>query len=164
MRSFLVILCSLVCLYSCSVQYSFTGTSTGDAKTISIDYLPSYAELVPPNYSIQLTEALKDIYLQQTKLDLVRSGGDMQISGEVTGYSIRPNAIQAESASQSRLTVTVKIRFVNTKNEVQSFDKSFSRFQDFDASQDISQVEDELLLQITDQLTQDILQESIGNW
>lgn len=161
--SFLVM---IICLVGCSVNYSFTGIST-DAKTVSIQYFPigGNAALAPPTYSQEFTEALKDIFIQQTSIELINRGGELQFEGEVVGYTNTPTAIQStDQAAQNRLTITVNVRFVNMLDESQNFEQRFSRFIDYDASLDLTQVEPRLTQEVNDQLTQDILSRAIGNW
>lgn len=165
MRKIFAILFAITAIYSCSASYSFTGTSTGDAKTISIETLTNRAPLTPPQYSQSLTEGIKEQFLRQTNLDLVKSDGDLQISGDIIRYTSNPIATTgSETTAQNRLTVSVNIKFVNKLDPTQNFDRNFSRFEDYTSSQSLSQVQDDLFLSIIDQLSQDIIQASIGNW
>lgn len=151
---------------SCKVKYSFTGASIApDVKTVSIKYIPSYAPLAKPTFSQMFTEALRDIFLKQTQLNLVDNYGDLQFEGEITQYSVAPVAIQGDqTAALTRLTVAVNIRFINTKNTAQNFETKFTRFADFDQSKGLSAVEDQLLQEINSQLVQDIFNRSVSNW
>lgn len=152
-------------LYSCKVNYSFTGTSTGDAKTISIETFRSTAPLLPPEFTQTFTEDLKELFLRQTNLDLVVRDGDLQISGVITRYTTRPSATTGnENTSQNRLTVSVSIKYINTLDPTQNYNKNFSRFEDYLAEQNLSEVQDQLFESITQQLAQDIIQASIGTW
>lgn len=146
--------------------YTFTGASISpDVKTVSIDYFQNFANLVNPNLSSTFTEALKDRFTTQTRLTLVRDYGDLQFSGQITGYTTAPIAIQGnEVAGKNRLTITVKVKFVNTKDEKQSFEKSFSQFDDFDGDKDLSSVENEKVKIIVDKLIEEIFNSSIANW
>ncbi len=146
--------------------YSFTGASISpEVKTVSIDFFPAYAPLAPPISGQLFTEALKDIFLSQTNLVLVQSDGDLQFEGAITGYSTMPVAIQGdETAALTRVTVSVNVKFVNQVEEGQDFETVFSRFEDFETSQDLSSVEEELLNSINDQLVQDIFNKSVTNW
>lgn len=153
-------------LPSCKVKYSFTGASIApEVKTISVKYIPSYAPLAKPTFSQMFTEALREIFMKQTQLNLVDNYGDLRFEGEITEYTVRPVAIQGDqTAALTRLTVTVNIRFVNTKNTAQNFESKFSRFADFEQAQGLSSVEDQLLKEINDQLVQDIFNRSVSNW
>jgi hypothetical protein len=146
--------------------YSFTGASISpDVKTISIKYFPNNALLVQPTLSNIFTETLRDKFTNQTNLKLVNSGGDLNIEGEITGYATEPVAIQGnQQAALQRLKITVSVRFTNKKDEKQNFESSFSRYEDFDASKRLSEVEESLIGTITDYLAQDIFNKAVVNW
>ena len=86
--------------------------------------------------------------------------------GEVTGYDEKATAITAnEQAAQNRLTVNVKISFVNRKYPEDSFEnKSFSAYADFDAMQTLDAVESSLCEEIVEQLCEDIFNGTVANW
>lgn len=149
----------------CKVNYSFTGASVAaDVNTISIATFPSYAPLAPPALSQSFTEALKDIFLRQTNLTLIKQNGDLIIEGEITDYRVQSEAVQDASATLNKLTITAKVRYTDTKNEKNSYEQTFTGFEQFDANTNLSSVEQTLIDQINEQLTQDIFNKSLGNW
>jgi hypothetical protein len=159
-----------VLLFSgCKVNYSFTGASVSpDVKTLSIATFPaSRTPLAPPSLGQTFTEALKDRFLRQTSLTLVKNNGDLMIEGEIVGYTQTDEAATGANASissLSRLTIQVKVKYIDTKNEENSYEQTFSQFEQFDASQTLSSVEDDLIDAINEKLTQDIFNRSLGNW
>lgn len=168
MRSYLFLLCLMLGspFLGCKVDYSFTGADIPpEAETISIDRFPNNAGLGPPTLSQTFTEDLRDLFMRQTDLELVPDNGDLQYEGEITGYNIQPAAVQGDDrASLNRLTITVKVRYRNSLQEDKSFERNFSRFADFEGGQSLSEVEDELITEINDQLTQDIFDASLSDW
>ena len=153
-------------VHSCGI-YSFTGTSIQpDVKTVTINYFEYQALKVNPSLSNDLTTALQDKFLKLTKLEQVDMDGDLEIVGTVTGYDVKATSITAnEQAAQNRLTVTVKISFVNRKYPEESFDdKSFSAYQDFDATQALESVEATLCEDIVEQLCEDIFNATVAQW
>ena len=151
---------------SCGI-YSFTGTSIQpDVKTVTINYFEYKALKVNPSLSNQITEALKDKFTKLTKLEQVDIDGDLEIVGEVTGYDVKATAITAnEQASQNRLTVNVKITFINRKYPEDNFeDKSFSAYADFDAMQTLDAVESTLCEEIVEKLCEDMFNATVANW
>ena len=151
---------------SCGI-YSFSGANLSpDVKTVQIDYFPNNAVLVEPGLSQQFTTALQDLMLQQTNLSLVKTGGDLQFEGEITGYTINPMTATADqTAAQNRLTITVKVRFYNNKNEKDNFEQTFSHYYDFDGNaQLIGGLKDDAFKEILDRITQDIFNASIAKW
>ncbi|MCF8296523.1 MAG: hypothetical protein K9J13_03175 [Saprospiraceae bacterium] len=146
--------------------YSFTGASIPpEAKTISVLYFPNKSQLIQPTLSQKMTDAIKDKFASQTSLQLVKSGGDLHIEGEIVGYSTQPIAIQAnETAAMNRLTITINVRFTNRFEEKQNFETRFSRYQDYASSLSLSSVEDGLIDQINEALVEDIFNKAVVNW
>ncbi|MBE6251723.1 MAG: hypothetical protein E7111_08785 [Bacteroidales bacterium] len=157
---------SALLVASCGI-YSFTGTSIQpDVKTITIGYFEYKALKVNPTLSNTITEALKDKFTKMTKLEQVDMDGDLEIIGEVTGYDVKATAITAnEQAAQNRLTVNVKITFIDRKYPENSFEnKSFSAYADFDAMQQLDAVEASLCEEIVDKLCEDMFNATVANW
>ncbi len=160
------LLMTLPLLHSCGI-YSFTGTSIqSDVKTVTVNYFEYLAPKVNPSLSTQLTEAMQEKFLKLTKLELVDIDGDLEIIGSVTGYDVRAASVTAnEQVAQNRLTVTVKVDFINRKYPEESLEgKSFSAYQDFDATQSIDAVEGTLCEDIVEQLVEDIFNGTVANW
>lgn len=151
---------------SCKVSYSFTGASISpEVKTFTVYYFPNRSRLVNPNLSQQMTEALQDKLLRQTSLDQLEENGDLEFEGQITGYDTRPmNISEGDLAAQTRLTVTVKVKYTNNINHDDDWEKSFSAYEDFDGNKTLSSVEDELIEAILEKLTEDIFNASIANW
>ena len=153
-------------VHSCGI-YSFSGTSIQpEVKTVTINYFEYKALKVNPSLSNQMTEAMQDKFLKLTKLEQVEMEGDLEIIGSITGYDVKATAVTAnESVAQNRLTVTVKVSFVNRKFPEDNFDdKSFSAYQDFDAMQSLESVEATLCEDIVEQLCEDIFNATVAQW
>lgn len=151
---------------ACKISYTFSGASISpDVKTFTVYYIPNRARLVNPNLSQQLTEALQDKLTRQTSLRMLEDGGDLEFEGQISGYETRPMTIkEGDVAAQNRLTVTVKIKYTNNKNHDEDWEKSFSAYEDYDSSQSLSDVENQLMETILEKLTEDIFNASIANW
>tara|TARA_R110002096_G_scaffold276109_3_gene470034 strand:- start:93940 stop:94440 length:501 start_codon:yes stop_codon:yes gene_type:complete len=165
-RNFIIVI-SLFSMVSCTGGYSFIGGDTGSAKTVSVDFFPNNSNLVQPELSQKFTEALKDIFVRQTNLELKSRNGDLHFEGAITGYNVQPINAQASdlgSVAQNRLTVNVNVIFTNKLDPEKDFERSFSRFADFDSSNNLSDVESELIDQITAELAENILNAAIGDW
>ena len=153
-------------VHSCGI-YSFTGTSIQpEVKTVTINYFEYKALKVNPSLSNQMTEALQEKFLKLTKLELVDIDGDLEFIGSITGYDVKAASVTAnEQVAQNRLTVTVKVDFINRKFPEENQDgKSFSAYQDFDATQSIDAVEATLCEDIVEQLCEDIFNGTVANW
>lgn len=148
------------------MSYSFTGADIpAAASNFSVKPFQVVAPLADPTYGLTITESLKELILNQSRLDLTTSTGDLQFEGTVTGYSVAPAAISSdEFAEINRLTITLKVIYVNTLEEEKSFERTFSRFADYPTTQELANVEQTLIEEINDQLTQDIFDASLGSW
>ncbi|MEI6885821.1 MAG: LptE family protein [Bacteroidota bacterium] len=165
---FLTLMIALMVLVpqsSCKMSYSFTGASISpDVKTVAIPFMTNTASLVVPTLSRTLTDALRNYFSSQTSLQNVDKNGDLELTGNITGYTVIPVAIQGnETAAMNRLTITVNIKFINHKNPKQNFDLPFSRYQDYPVA-DLNTVQDRLDAVIVEQLVQDIFNKSVVNW
>ena len=164
----LIYLCSLltaISLHSCGI-YSFSGASISDnVKTVSIKTFENRATLSPPTLTNKLTEALKDKFSSETNLSPLLSGGDLEFNGAISNYSISPIAIQAdETASQNRLSISVKVDFINLIDEESNYLKTFSRYVDYDSSLDFNSIEESLNDEVISQIIEDIFNEAFTNW
>jgi len=165
-----VIVMLSVILHSCKIGYSFTGASISPAvKTVFIDYFTNRARVVNPMLSQAFTEAMKDKFVNETGLSMEREQGDLEFSGEITGYDVRPLSIQQSEqgrdfASMNRLTVTVKVVFTNNKDHEQDFNTSFSAYYDWESTRSLNDVESTATEVIVEQLIDDIFNKSVANW
>jgi len=157
---------SLMFMMQSCVSYSFTGASIPpEAKTISVQYFDNQADFVNPTLSESLTTAIKDRYTNQTSLVLVRQKGDLQIEGVITNYRSTPQAITAnQTAALTRLSITIKVKFVNLIEPENNFETSFTRYEDYDSSLDLAEVQDVLTELINIMLVDDIFNKSVVNW
>lgn len=148
-------------LTGCGIYSLSSNTLDAQIKTISIQYFPNYAEIVNPSLSQIFTEALKNQFLSQTKLNLINSNGDIQLEGKIVTYRIAPIAIaggNASTAQMTRLTIGVSVKYTNRFNHQKDFEKTFERFEDYDAQKARSSSDD--IITITN-ITKTIIQDDI---
>lgn len=167
---FASILIITVVINACKIGYSFTGASISpDVKTVFIDFFTNRARVVNPMLSQTFTEKMKDKFVNETGLSMESQQGDLEFSGEITGYEVRPLSIQQSEqgrdfASMNRLTVTVKVVFTNNKNHEQDFNTSFSAYYDWESTRSLNEVESSAVDVIVEQLVDDIFNKSVANW
>jgi hypothetical protein len=162
----LPLLLAALMLGACGI-YSFSGTSIqNDVETINIDYFEYKAQKVNPSLSNDLTEAIRTRFRRMTRLEQVEQDGDLEITGEVTGYSVAAAAVSAqEIATQNRLTVTVRVNFSNRKYPEDDFEgKSFSAYADYDSTNSLDAVESSLCAEIVEKLVEDIFNATVAQW
>ena len=154
------------CVSSCGI-YSFSGTSIQpDVETITLNYFEYTAQKVNPSLSNDLTEALRTRFRRTTRLEQVEQDGDLEITGEITGYTVGAAAVTAdEVAARNRLTVTVKVSFTNRKYPEDDFqDQSFSGYADYDSTNSLDAVESSLCAEIIDKIIEDIFNATVAQW
>jgi uncharacterized protein YpuA (DUF1002 family) len=158
----------LALMSKCSVNYSFNsgGSVPEGAKYFSVAYFENNSKLASGIASQAFTEALRDVFINQTKLNSTQEDGDLMFEGYISDYNVTPLSIQAgsETAAQNRFTMTVFVKYTNQLDETKNFERAFSRFVDYPANQDFNVVEESLLQEVNKQLTQDIFNASIGDW
>jgi len=161
----IVLALAAAALTSCGI-YSFSGTSIQpDVKSITINYFEYKALRVNPSLSNDLTDGLKEKFRKMTRLEQVEMDGDLELSGEVTGYDVKATAVTAnEVAAQNRLTVTVKVSFMNRKYPEDDFEDSFTQYADYDSNQSLDAVESTLCEEILEKIIEDIFNASVANW
>ena len=121
--------------------------------------------MVNPTLSNNLTESIRDLFQRQTRLQILRKGGDLELEGSIVGYDLSQGAISVDSyASESKLTIRVKVHFTNNVNPEDSFEKEYSAYQTFDASQMLSDVQDELCSIIIKEIADNIYNDTVAKW
>lgn len=150
-----------------SCSYKLSGASIPpEMKTVAVQFFENNATLVVPSLSQDFTEALKNRIRNQSRLSVIRAEGDANFEGRITDYSIRPIAVQGnERAGLSRLSITVNVKYTNVLKPEQSFEQSFTRFQDLDlAAGSLQSQESRLIPLINQALTEDIFNRAFANW
>ena len=154
-------------LISCRISYSFTGGTMdySQVQSISIKDFPNMAPLVYPPLAQKFTDQLREKYIRQTRLQVLRENGTMDLEGEITGYELTPLAVQADMyASLTRLTITVRVRFTNQATPEDDFEQSFSAYQEYDNTRMLQQVEEELNELIVKELIDQIYNATVAKW
>lgn len=159
--------CMLLLLLGCSISYKFNGASINynEIKTISIEGFPLRSAYVWAPMKSMFDTKLQDAFVNQTKLKLTKRNADLQISGEIIAYDQYNKSISASGySSQTQLKMTVNVRFINSKNHSQDFERQFSATADYDASQQLSAVQTRLVEQMIQDLVDQIYNATVVNW
>ena len=155
---------ALILSLGCGV-YSPYGAMTSGATTFSVAAFEPVTPLASATASLILTEALRDRIQRQTTLRLVPEDGQLRFAADITGWTFAPvTATGNETAASNRLTLQVVVRYENGRDVTQDFERTFSRFVDIPSDQDFTAVEEQVLADLADQLSQDIFNASLGNW
>lgn len=152
---------------SCSVSYKFNGASIDytKTKTIQIADFPIRSSYVWAPMASIFNNQLKDVFANHTRLIQVKRNGDMKIEGEITQYSQRNKAVTAEGTSaQAELSMTVNVRFTNNANHSEDFEKQFTATSTFETTQSLNSVQEELVTQMVEDITDQIFNATVANW
>ena len=163
----LYVLLVLFVLAGCTVSYKFTGASIDytKVKTISFAQFQNRAPYQWGPMATMFNEALVDMFVQQTKLQQVERGGDLQFDGEITSYDQFNKSISSDGYSTMlQLKMTVNDRFTNNKNHDEDFERQFSATRDFDATQQLDSVQEELVSQMIKEIVEAVFNAAVANW
>ena len=166
-------ICAIVCLTavltlaSCRIEYRFNGASINynEVKSITIENFANRALFQWGPMESMFNLSLTDIYAKQTKLKQVSRNGDLILKGEITGYDQLNKSVSSDGyAAMMQLKMTVKASFENSTNHSEDFEKSFSATREFDASQQLNDVQEELVQQMIDEIVDQIFNATVANW
>ena len=167
----IIVLCFLfpagLTIHSCKISYSFSGSSIDPrVRSISIKDFPNMApEYTYPPLSRDFTEALKDKFTRQTKLQMVRENGDLDIEGEIIRHSFTPQAPTANMlAAMTRITIGVRVRYTNKIKPDEDFEQSFTAYTDFSNERTIDDVQSEACDVILKEIIDQIFNQTVANW
>lgn len=169
-RTFLYIVTTLLIVVitsSCTVSYKFTGASIDytKVKTISLETFQNRAAYQWGPMAPMFNEALNDVFVQQTKLQQVSRGGDLQLAGEITAYDQYNKSISSDGySSMVQLKMVVNVRFANNTNHDEDFERQFSASREFDATQSLDSVQEELVEQMIKEIVEAIFNAAVANW
>lgn len=159
----MLLLCALT---ACSISYKFTGTSINYdvIKTIQIDKIANRAPYGWAPMEAILNNKLQDVYANQTRLKLVKRGGDLHVTGEIVNYDQFNKGISADGyASQVQLRITVNIRFENAKTN-QKWEKQFTATSQYDSTQQLTAVQETLVTEMVKDLCDQIFNATVADW
>ena len=152
----------------CRISYKLNGADIDYTvyKTIYVSNFPIRAALVYPPLQQTFENELLDYISRNTRLRTVDTpNADLQLEGEITGYSLSPQAVTENAyASRTRLTIQVKVRYIDNKSEGKDIDQTFSAYRDFDSSEMLTDVQDQLCNEISKELVDLIFNATLGDW
>jgi hypothetical protein len=164
--SILLILSYLIAA-SCTVSYKFNNAKLDYSlyKTIAVAEFPNQAALVYAPLYQQFNEALKDVYLRQTRLRIVPQNGDYNVEGAITGYNLQQMAVGADGiTAETRLTMSVRVIFTNSVNQAENFERTFSDFRTFPSTSMLEDVQSQLVGELIESIIDQIFNATVASW
>lgn len=153
---------------ACTISYKFNGSAIdyNKYKTVSIGEFPIRAALVYPPLQQLFETTMNDMITRQTRLRMLDTpNSDIRLEGEITGYSLSPQAVNDNAfAAKTRLTITVRVKYIDNIDPEKEMDQTFSSYRDFDSTEMLTDVQDQLCDEITKELADLIFNQTFGNW
>ena len=151
---------------ACKVSYSFTGINISkDIKTFQVDYIPNNASLIEPGLNEEFRNKLIDRVDRQTGLTQVKSNGDIIFQGEIVDYRIEPAALSAgQTAAKNRLTIAIKIEYINNKNSDENVSKRYSWYYDYPASTSLNDIKAQAHEDVLKTILNDLFNDTLAKW
>ena len=167
MRPLLVAAALCVAVPACKISYKFNGSALDYTvyRTIRVAQFPIRAALVYPPLQQMFENELLDYISRNTRLQTTDGASDLELEGEITGYSLTPQAVTENAyASKTRLTISVRVKYIDNKNDKKNIDQTFSAYRDFDASLMLTDVQDGLCEEICEDRVNLIFNATLGDW
>ena len=167
LRLLAVAVCVAVATVACKVSITMNGSvlDYNIYKTIRVSDFPIRTALVYPPLQQTFENTLLDNIAKNTRLQTTEGASDLELEGEITGYNLTPQAVTEDAyASMTRLTITVRVKYIDNRQENKDIDQSFSAYRDFPATEMLTDVQDQLCEEITKELVDLIFNATLGNW
>lgn len=133
------------------------------------------APLNYPPLTIRFNEHLKDVYTRNTKLSFVEAGGDLELEGEIVRYDLTPLSVKEMGsdggsgssqlrAAETRLTMSVRIRYRNNVQEGKDKEETITAYRDFSTDKMLDEVQDDLIKELTEEIADQIFNATLSDW
>lgn len=146
--------------------YSFKNTSIPpEIETFYIKQFSNKALNVPPAFSTNFTEELKDKIRTSSRLIYQDTDPHIEFVGSINSYKVTSEAPTGnQTVSFNRLEIIVGVEYINRVNEKDKWNKTFRHFADFAPDQNLIDVEEALTTDISERLIEDIFNQAFTNW
>lgn len=161
------VLLIIMMVQACSISYKFNQASIdySKTKTIQIADFPLRSSYVWGPMGPMFNNELKDAFANHTRLEQVKRNGDLRIEGEITQYNQRNKSVSSEGHSaQTELSITVNVRFTNTKNHKEDFERQFTATSSYETTKNLNQVQEQLVGEMVKDLVDQIFNATVANW
>ena len=159
-----VILAGITLLF-CSC-YNFKGINIPpEIQSYYVDDFTYSSSKIPVDLPQLFAEKLRRKVREQSRLTNNDTDPDVIYSGEIQRFGLQSVAPQeGTTTSLNRLTIAVKIGYVDIENEEKNWNKSYSAFEDFDATIDFQTVRDDIIENILEDITERIFNDTFTDW
>lgn len=166
-RNSFVLFLITVLLSSC-FSYSFSGGNIPpDVKTIFIPNFEDRTNSGQASLSDQLNRSLVNRFINQSRLQLVASEADADVTliGSLISYRNSPFSLSGEQiSSENRVEIVVKAVYKYKTETKPVYDKTFNGFSNFDTTTDPVGGEQAALLESLEQIARKMFDDAVGQW
>lgn len=162
-----LLMLAAVSMTGCRISIKMNGSALdyNVYHTVHVSEFPIRAALVYPPLQQMFEDQLLDYISKNTRLQTTDGASDLEIEGEITGYNLTPQAVTENAlASMTRLTISVRLKYIDNKAEGKDVDQTFSAYRDFPSSEMLTDVQDQLCEEICKELVELIFNATLGNW
>jgi len=164
MNRILVFIFFAITLSSC---YSFKGISVpADVETFYVRQVRLTDFAAPADSPERFMEQLRQkVRNQLSNLKWNDTDPDIEFDCEISSFRISNEGNQqGNEVSLNKLTISVKVDYINNNDEEENWNKNFSFGLPFDPSEDLQAVQDGYIEDIFEQITENIFNDAFTNW
>jgi hypothetical protein len=159
-----IVVCCTLILSACS--FGFKGISIKpEVKSFSVENFALIDQAAPNDLNQTFSEELRLKVRQESRLTENNENPDIIFSGTVSRYRVEFAAPDANNtASLNRLTIEVKIKYENLIDEEDTWEKTYSDFEDYDSNGNLQQLQDGLIDVIVDDILERAFNDAFTDW
>jgi hypothetical protein len=164
----IVALITLALTVSGCAYYSFTGaTIPSNLETIAIPLAQDNTVSPISTLGRDLTDQLTERFVERTRLSLTtnESNADALLNARIQRYTNEPSGVSAdERATVNRVTIQVRVEYVDQTNDEALLDRTFSGFGEYDPVEDGVEGERQAAQVALQRVADDIFTSATSNW
>jgi hypothetical protein len=164
--NFLIPVLFLFLVSGCGV-YGFRGNNPPEGiKSINIPLFEDVSGFSQPGVKERFTETLKNLVISDNTFQLTdRTLADGLVSGTIKTITDDPLVISGnETVTKRKITITVDVNFQNIKRQRSIWNKTFSNFGEYNSDNTGFSNRDAGVIEATNKISQDILNDLTSNW
>jgi hypothetical protein len=146
--------------------YSFKGISIPpEINTYYVKNFGNRAFGAPVDIEVKFSEALRNKIRNESRLKFQETDPDVEFSGEVTNFVVSAEApVAGNTVALNKLDISVLVKYTDSKNEKNNYERNFSFFETFASDLDLQTVQDRLIKNIFDQIVERIFNDTYTTW
>ncbi len=146
--------------------YSFKGiTVPPGVETFYVENFTVSAFNAPANVELEFTEALRKKMREEARLVFDDQDPHVSFSGSITAFDIGiAAASEGDEVTLNRLNVRVMVKYEDSVEPDNNFEKTFTEFEDFPADDDFQSLQEQLVQTIFDDIIEKLFNDTYTNW